>query len=245
MKRIIALCVLALTASHTMAAEEEGPWSAKAGLGYLATSGNSDTTNLNGVFNVGYGIGRWNHGLDLLAVRAETDGVKTAQRFAVGYKSKWDIHEWDYLYGGIDYEKDDFSGVEKSLSTTAGYGRRFINNEVHVLNGEIGVGYRQQDFADTFDANGLLIPGGDDSSAIVRLGGDYLYNFSETAFFTQALTVEIGGDNTSIEAVSGINAKLRDALALVLSYTVKNNSDVPAGLTNTDTYTSINLEYTF
>jgi putative salt-induced outer membrane protein len=34
-------------------------------------------------------------------------------------------------------------------------------------------------------------------------------------------------------------------LALVLSYTIKNNSDVPAGVEETDTFTAISLEYAF
>ena len=36
----------------TAAAEEEGPWSGKFSLGYLATSGNTDTTTYNTAFEV-------------------------------------------------------------------------------------------------------------------------------------------------------------------------------------------------
>jgi len=234
MKRTIFTCICVFVCTTTFA-QDSGPWSAKAGLGYLATSGNSETTNVSATVDVGYDLERWHHTLGFLAIGAETEGTSTAERYALAYKAKWDIHEWDYAFGSFDYDKDKFSGVDQSNSLAAGYGRRFINNDVQKLNGEIGIGYRQQDYID----------GTDDSSAILKVGGDYLYNISDTSAFTQTLSVEIGGDNTSTQAVTGINAKLREALALVLSFTIKNNSDVPAGLDKSDTFTAINLEYTF
>ncbi|NNF15804.1 MAG: DUF481 domain-containing protein [Gammaproteobacteria bacterium] len=234
MTRVVALlCVIFVQAF--VVADDGGPWSAKAGLGFLSTSGNSDTTNLNASLNIGYDLQRWHHKLGLLVIGAESNGVSTAERYVIDYKAKWDLHDYDYIFGGVNYDKDKFSGVDSSLSETIGYGRRILNNDVHVLNAEIGIGFRQQDFAD----------GTDDSSGIIKLAGDYQYTISETSAFTQTLSIEIGGDNTFTQSVSGINAKLRDALALVFSFTIKNNSDVPAGLDKTDTFTAINLEYTF
>ena len=233
MKRIVFVMLAVLTGASVAAAE--GPWTAKAGLGYLATTGNSESTSVNGSVDVGYAIGRWDHSLAFLAIGAESNGESTAERYSLGYKAKWNIRDWDYAFGSIDYDKDKISSVEQSLAETIGYGRRFIKNEVQELNGEIGLGHRKQDFID----------GTDDSSAILRLGGDYLYNISPTASFTQTLAIDIGSDNTSTIAVSALNTKVRDALALVLGFTVKNNSDVPAGFDKTDTFTSINLEYSF
>ncbi|MEM7082859.1 MAG: DUF481 domain-containing protein [Pseudomonadota bacterium] len=233
MKRT-AIALLAIFVSATAAAED-GPWTAKAGLGYLATTGNSESTSVNGTLDVGYAVGRWTHELALLALGAESNGESTAERYSLGYKAKWDIRDFDYWFGGINYDKDKISSVEQSLSETLGYGRRLVKNERHELNAEIGVGHRQQDFID----------GTDDSSAIVRLAGDYLFNISDTSTFTQTLAVEIGGDNTNTIAVSELNTKIRDALSLVLGFTVNNNSDVPAGFDKTDTFTSINLEYAF
>lgn len=233
MKRMVV--VLAAVAASVSAMADEGPWTAKAGLGYLATTGNAESTSVNGTLDIGYVVGRWTHELGLLALGAEAEGVTTAERYALAYKAKWDIRDFDYAFGGINYDKDKVSSVEQSLSETLGYGRRLIQNERQELNAEVGVGYRQQDFIDGTDQN----------SAIVRLAGDYLYNISETATFTQTLAVEIGGDNTSTIAVSELNTKIRDALSLVLGFTVNNNSDVPSGFEKTDTFTSINLEYSF
>jgi len=233
MKRTIIAVLAIFTSVSVLAAD--GPWTAKAGLGYLATTGNSESTSVNGTLDVGYAVGRWNHELGFLALGAQSDGLTTAERYSLGYKAKWDIRDFDYAFAGLNYDKDKISSVEQSISETLGYGRRLIKNELQELNAEAGVGYRQQDFVD----------GTDDSSAIVRLAGDYLYNISDTSKFTQTLAIEIGGDNTSTIAVSELNTKIRDTLSLVLGFTVNNNSDVPAGFDKTDTFTSINLEYAF
>jgi putative salt-induced outer membrane protein YdiY len=49
------------TAGATAAAEEEGPWSGKFSLGYLSTSGNTDTTTYNTAFEVAYTKNKWIH----------------------------------------------------------------------------------------------------------------------------------------------------------------------------------------
>ncbi len=67
----------------------------------------------------------------------------------------------------------------------------------------------------------------------------------ETAEFRQDLTVEAGGENTYTQSVTAISAKLLGELALVASYTIKNNSDVPPLTEKTDTYTALSLEYLF
>ena len=45
--------------------------------------------------------------------------------------------------------------------------------------------------------------------------------------------------------MSKLSASLVGSLALVASYTVKNNSDVPVGIEKTDTFTALSLEYIF
>ena len=67
----------------------------------------------------------------------------------------------------------------------------------------------------------------------------------ETADFTQYFAIEFGEENTYLESVSALSARLIGKLALVASFTVKNNSDVPGGAEDTDTYTALSLEYGF
>ena len=104
-----------------------------------------------------------------------------------------------------------------------------------MLNAEVGVGARQLDLPD----------GTDESDVILRAGLDYVWTLSETTQFSQDLVIESGDTNTYIESISALTAQLIGDIALVASYTIKNNSDVLPGLEKTDTWTALSLEYAF
>ena len=96
----------------------------------------------------------------------------------------------------------------------------------------MGAGARQSESSD----------GMSDDDLIFRAGLDYRWEFSETAEFTQIFALESGEVNTYLESISAVRARLLGNLALVASYTIKNNSEVPVGTENTDTYTALSLD---
>jgi putative salt-induced outer membrane protein len=215
--------------------EPESPWSGKATLGYLATSGNTENSTLNTGFEVGYTSGQWAHLLDAAAINSSENEVTTAEAYDLGWKSERNLTDKDFLFGRLHWRKDKFSGYDTQLSETIGYGRRLLDTDVHKLNAEIGVGARQSKLQD----------GTKEDETIFRGGMDYKWLFSETAEFRQDLTVEGGEENTYFESVTAVSAKLLGDLALVASYTIKHNTDVPALTEKTDTYTALSLEYVF
>ena len=103
------------------------------------------------------------------------------------------------------------------------------------MNGEVGGGARQANLRD----------GTTQDEAIVRLNADYLWNISDTSEFNQTLAIEAGSDNRYTETVTKLTANIRDSFSVVLSYTIQNNSDIPAGTVKRDTFTAVALEYTF
>lgn len=231
---LITLFVLALPA-QAQDAEEESPWSGKATLGYLATSGNTENSNLNTGFELGYAPGKWAHLLSARAIYAAENDVTTTEAYELAFKSERSLTDHDFLFGRLGWRKDRFSSYESQFSQTVGYGRRLINRDAHKLNAEIGVGSRQSD----------LVDGTSENEFIVRGGLDYRWILSETAEFTQVLSVESGSTNTYSESITALKASLLGELALVASYTIKNNSDVVPGTEKTDTYTALSLEYAF
>ena len=88
-------------------------------------------------------------------------------------------------------------------------------------------------------------PGTSASNAIGRGSLLYSWTFTETSGFDQAVVVESGSDNTYIESVSAVRANLIGGFNLVLSYTIKQNSDVPVGSKKTDKLTAVSIEYAF
>ncbi len=232
---LAALMVVSVSFSAMAQEAPENPWSGKATLGYLATSGNTENSTLNTGAEVGFATGKWQHLATAAAITASENETATAEAYGLGWKSERNLTDTDFLFGRLDWRKDRFSGYDSQFSQTVGYGRRLVNNDKHVLNVEVGAGSRQSEFN-----TGIT-----ESEAIFRGGAYYKWLFSETAEFRQDLTTEVGSSNTYLESVTAISAKLLGDLALVASYTIKNNSDVPALTEKTDTYTALSLEYLF
>ncbi len=234
---VVAITVAAPVLAHEVE-EETGPvspWSGNFRLGYLGTSGNTETTNMSSAFDVKYALEKWSHEFNAAAIKASTDKDTTAEAYIAGWKSERALTDVNFLFGRLDWRKDRFSGYDTQFSQTVGYGHRLIDNDKHSLNGELGVGARQSDLA-----NGLS-----ESETIVTGGLYYKWQFSETAEFTQDLLIEAGDKNTYSLSRTALSAKLLGDLALVASYTIKNNSDVPLGIEKTDTFTALSLEYSF
>ncbi len=232
----LALAVLVFPLSlYAQEEQEESPWAGKATLGYLATSGNTENSTLNSGFEVGYTSGKWAHLLQAAAISASEDEVTTAEAYDLGWKSERKLTDHDFLFGRLQWRKDTFGAYDTQFSQTVGYGRRLLNNDTHKLNVELGVGARQSE----------LQFGGDENETIFTAGGYYTWAFSDSAEFRQTLRTEIGDANTYSESVTAVSAKLLGNLALVASYTIKNNSDVPPLTDTTDTYSALSLEYLF
>jgi putative salt-induced outer membrane protein len=224
-----------LFAQEEEAAEEESPWSGNVKFGYIATSGNTDNESMNSSFEVNYIKELWEHGLKGAAIYSTESNVTTAEAYDAGWKSARNLTDHDFLFGRLDWRKDRFSSITEQFSQSVGYGRRLINTDKHTLNGEVGIGARQSDLADGTDESDTIYTG--------RL--TYAWQISETASFGQSLLLEAGSSNTFTESVTELKARLVGGLALVASYTIRNNSDVLVGAEKTDTRTAISLEYAF
>lgn len=215
--------------------EEEGPLSGMVKLGYLATTGNTETSSLNTGFDALYKFTRWEHAVAASALKSSENKVSTAEAYEAAWTSRWNMTERDFLYGRLSWRKDLFGAFRTQHSETLGYGRRILDTGVHTLNLEAGVGARQSE-----DQSGI-----EDDETILTGGLNYRWAFSETARFEQTLAVEAGDKNTFSESVTSVSSTLVGSLALTASYTIRNNSDVPIGTLKRDTRSAIALEYGF
>jgi putative salt-induced outer membrane protein len=229
---MLAVC-LAGAASAQQTAQDR--LSGKAAVGYLATSGNTESTNANASLSLQYDLERWSHEIDLHAVSATSAEVTTAEAYSATYEAKQNIGEKSYWFTSLDWERDHFSAYERRTAEAAGYGRRLIGTDAHKFDAEIGAGARQA----------VPVEGPKEKEGIVRGSLSYEYTVNDTTQFTQDLLVTSGRSNTNLESVSELRARLFGAVALVLSYRVKHNSSVPAGKARTDRFSSISLEYSF
>lgn len=235
-RNLVAVLLLAVTHLAAAQQDEDGPMSGTASLGYLATSGNTESTSTNATFRLNYRLDTWSQETRLRAVAATTDGAATAEAYAATYKARREVGgERGYVFTSLDWERDRFSAFERRLSEAVGYGRRFVETDRHAFNAELGAGARQA----------TRVDGTDEDEGILRAALDYAWTVNDTTEFTQDLVIASGQSNTSIESVSALRARLVGDIALVLSYRMNHNSEVVEGRENLDRHSAISLEYAF
>lgn len=226
------LCCLALP----LQAQTAAPWSGEAGLGFLSTSGNSESTTLNTQLALVYSVERVKNSFRGSAIYGEQESVRSVERYTLGNQTDLNVTPNDYAFLALDAEKDLFGGVRERTSETVGYGRRLLTGPVHTLNAEIGAGARQ-----------TLAQGATEreNETITRLSGQYRWTISDTSLFSQTLKIEAGEDNTFTETVSELKLSIIGNIFAGISFTIRNNSDVPVDREKTDTFTAVNLSYKF
>lgn len=224
-------------------AVQAAPFTGEAELGWVTTSGNSETDNLTfkGQANKSYGKVAHNFALEALNSSSSSNNVttRTAERYLFNYKMDYTVTERGYIFGSLNYEKDRFSGYQYRTNELVGYGHRFHTSETLKTKAELSVGARQSK---------LNIPvNGDDNvdESIVKALAELRWAISETSKFSEELSVESGDDSTVSKSVTGLKVNLNSSLAMKLTYTVKHTSEVPLGNKKTDRESVVTMVYSF
>ena len=204
-------------------------------LGYVNTSGNTETQTLNAKAKVEAMYSKWRQSLQLEALNSSDKKVTTAERYLALLKSDYRFSKRDYAFGLLNYENDRFTGYDYRASITLGYGRRVIDSEPLWLELEGGPGVRYSKLND----------GDTQDEAVFRLAGNFGWQISKSSLFEQDLSTEIGEDVTISRSVSALSTQIIGSLAMKLSYTYRHTSEVPEGVKKNDTETSVTLVYKF
>lgn len=235
---------LLLLPTITLAAEEDAQagaeWDGNAELGFIHTSGNSDTESLNAKLKVSREEGAFKSGLKLEALTSEDDGDKSSEKYLAALKFDYAIGAKSYLTSQALYEDDKFSGYEYQSSVTVGYGYHAWKDKNGKLDLEAGPGYRR-DVLEIRDEDGDKV----NEEAVGRFSLDLLVKLGESAKFTELLTVEAGESKTIWKSEMGLQSTLTGNLAMKVSHTVKHTTDVPEDSKNTDSIVGVTLVYDF
>jgi len=219
----------------------KSPWKGDVQFGYVTSSGNTETTNLNGKFNLGYTNEDWSHLLTAIAFSSSDKAGTTAERYKLEYQADRKYSETSYFFINSTYEEDRFSGFDYRTTLTGGYGRQLYNENKMTLDGEIGVGYRQSELLPD-PVTGISL---DQSEAMVRLAAKYLWQIEENRSLVSDLTIEVGEDTTISNFELGFVTMIAGDLSLKASFVARHTSEVPVGKEKLDTVTSLNLLYAF
>lgn len=239
MLKIFALfwCLMPLILNAAETTESSaGGWKGEGELGFISTSGNTDSRNLNTSLSLTYEAGRWKHAFSLVTLQAEADGIESANSIVFKERSEYSLDEQSYGFGQARHEQDEFSGYDYQASIAFGLGSRFIDSDKHLLDASAGLGYRQLKDNMTRET---------ESGPIITGDLIYEYHISETATFIEILLLEIGEDNTFTQSETALRTRINSSLSAKFSYLVKHNSDVPAGSDKKDSTIAVSLVYGF
>jgi len=234
----VLVLVLLLVSTAAFAEEpvkEEDRWAGEAELGFVQTSGNTETTSLNGKLGVEYNRMRWLYGLNLETLFSKDSGETTAERYVGTIRSNYRITERGYVFGKARYEDDRFAGWDYRISEVVGYGREVIKRDDLSLLLEGGPGMRHTKTTE----------GDREDEFIVLLAGRFAWKFSPNASLGEDLAVEIGEENTQTNSETWLKTTILGDFALKVALNVRNNSDPPPGAESTDSLFSVNLAYSF
>lgn len=240
-------------------------WSGTATLGATSSSGNSQSSNINGSIRLGKTVNRWEHlvfgsvfkGTSSIVIERQnaqgepidSDGVVIADgpperiivkgdnsdRLAVGYQPKFYYTPKTYFFGILDWEQDKPANITSATRQVIGIGHRFYANQSGFLTLEAGVGNKNTD----------LVTGDDVDGGIGYLGLNFLARVNENVSFNADLRSDFGSDNTFTELGLGVAFKLSEKLALKVAHFSRSNSDLAAGDnpldSSSDSVTTLNL----
>ena len=233
MKAIIKSSVVCLLCSNIYA--EDG-LKAKAELGLVYVTGNSETSSLNLHLSAKKTKGLSIYNSYVKYLRAEDSDTLTAQRveFGLGYDHKKN----DHMYWGARtrYEADDFSSYSYQATITGVAGYIFSDTEVVKLKAEVGAGYR---FAE------LEMDATKEDETILTAAVDHHWQISKTASLDNKMLIESGSANTFSLLAMGLTSQINGSLALKFAVELRHNSEVEDGSENLDTQTTANIVYTF
>jgi putative salt-induced outer membrane protein len=223
-------------------------WEGSVEFGYVAVSGNQDTTSLNGRFSLAYELEKWRHEGFMSTITSSSESTDqlgnvtetTSEKYNAQAKSLFKYSPKAYAFGIFEYDNTRNSGFEYQSSIAFGAGYKFINSKVYKLDGELGFGRRTSETEATD-----LIRSTTNSESITRLAGKFAWKISKSSVFEQKVSSEIGDTNTITKSLTGLSANLIENLAMKLSYTVKHQSDVPVNSEKTETITSFTVVYSF
>lgn len=220
-------------------------WSGKGEFGAFNSSGNSSNTGLTASVGLTRQGINWRHKLRARADYQRSNGTTTREQYFAAYEPNLTISDRLFAYALAQYERDRFQGFSARYAVSGGLGYQIIDNDNLKLSAKAGPAYRVTDFVD----------GTSESSIAGLIGVDFDWSITDRLKLTQdtnavaeaggSAVAIIDGNNTSINVVTGLNAKLSDSLSARLSYTVEHDTNPPAGAVKTDTLSRITIIYDF
>lgn len=224
-------------------------WTGKGQAGYTSSSGNSEGKSANAGLDAAYVDGPWKHALHLGGLYGQSAGIVSAERWDTGWQSNYDLTAALYVFGGLRFQHDLYSGFLTQESLTGGVGYKVYDSATRQLDVQVGAGYKRlrpeeltkNDAGEVISRQ--LQP--TESGAIGTVGVNYSQALTGTTTLTDKLLVESGAADTLVTNALAVAVKISTKLAVSVGYTIQDNTKPPAGAVKMDRLATLNLVYAF
>ncbi|NMP33002.1 DUF481 domain-containing protein [Thalassotalea sp. M1531] len=261
--KLIAATISSLLLSAASFAEESAEtakheYNASAELGFLYKTGNSKSGDVKTGFDFEHKYAQWTSKLvaNLLYRKTEvevteedgstSDEFETSdQKLTINGQTNYTIEAdgANYIYGSFGYTDDRFSSFDYQTQASAGWGKRWHNNDVWEFTSDIGPGFKRDRLSATDTQKSE-----NNDAFIIQAQAAYKRKLNEHVELKQLvrMTQAFESDDNSVYiAETSVTTKLIEELAMKFSFRVEHNTEVDEGKDNTDTQTAITLVYSF
>ena len=220
-------------------------WKGKGEVGGSRSTGNTETLGLTGAIALDRKGIDWRHKVNARVDYQRNGGRTTREKYFAAYEPRYDIRDGMFAYGLAQFERDRFQGFDARYALSGGVGARIVDTDALDLSLKAGPALRLTNATD--GSNELRLAG--------LLGLDFDWRITDRLKLTQTTNAvtEAGGAavaiidsrNTTLNLVTGIEAKVSDRLSTRFSYAVDYDSNPPIGKVNTDTISRFSFVYGF
>ena len=222
-----------------------GSWSTSAELGAITTSGNTAGTSVTGKIDARQELDDWSNQYIFSGYFKEDKNTddeghryreRSAERFSASGKAAYKLmSDNEKLFVLASHVNDRFGAYTKYSTLAVGHGSRWYQSDDKSVDVEVGPGYFSGTNDEGISEHGLTIRG----AAAMK------WKVSQSAMFTQTVSVERGTSNTHSIAESALSTKINGTMQMKAAFSARNDTRVPDDKKNTDTQTSLTLVYSF
>jgi len=208
-------------------------------LGIVVTTGNSETTNLNGGLNLSYEKGRWKNVFQGNGQFTESQGITTQQQFFLQNQTNYSWGK-NFIFGNLNYTQNRFSPYDYQGVGSIGYGRTLFDSDKFRLTVQVGPGVRVNSIKQENEPSMIQ------THPIGTAGLNMRWRITDSVIFTEDVTYNFGNPYDYLKTVTALTNKIIGNLATQISYTTEYYSRIPRHSSHTqnlDTTLNVSLVY--
>lgn len=211
------------------------PWKGGVELGGSRATGVTDTLGVYGSVNMTRTGPVWTHRVTGRFDYQDTDGVRSIERYGLGYEPQVRLNTRLYSYGVAQYEHDRFLGYQDRVTVGAGFGVNPFDRSDFKLSLDAGPAFRRTDYI------------GQDREATIAGRGSLNARWlpSERITVSQDGAVYLETGQTTAKSTTAVETLIFGPLKARFSYNVQFERDRRLGREDLNTTTRASLLYNF